>query len=161
MIFRTVLQYITAMIIVFSLLFSGCVSVPPQVTPAPTMTPVPTVSPEAIAPTINVTSYPESTDADTGLGIDWQVSGGKTGQISKTAIIWDFNNGTANISDYSNMSEVQTGNTPEQFNAIINIPANSTTYTIYFRAYAVVDDTDIYSKEYRTIIVPSAASGDI
>ncbi len=59
------------------------------------------------------------------------------------------------------MSEVQTGNTPEQFNAIINIPVNSTIYTIYFRAYAVVDGTDIYSKEYQTIIVPSASSGDI
>ena len=129
MIFRTVLQYITAMIIVFSLLFSGCVSVPPQVTPAPTMTPVPTVSPEAIAPTINVTSYPESTDADTGLGIDWEISGGITGKISKTAIIWDFSNGSADISDYPNMGEVQSGNSPEQFNAIINVPVNHTTYT--------------------------------
>ena len=133
----------------------------PQTTPTPAITPVPTVSPAAIAPAINVTSYPESTDVDTGLGIDWQVSGGITGKISKTAIIWDFNNGSANISDYSNMSEVQTGNTPEQFNAIINIPVNNTIYTIYFRAYAVVDGTDIYSKEYQTIIVPSASSGDI
>lgn len=161
MIFKTVRQYVTAMIIVFSLLFSGCVSVPPQATPTPTITPAPTISPVEIAPAINVTSYPESTDADTGLGIDWQVSGGKTGQISKTAIVWDFSNGSADISDYSNMSEVQTGNSPEQFTAIIDLPVNSTAYKIYFRAYAVVDGVDIYSREYRTIVVPSAASGDI
>ncbi len=53
------------------------------------------------------------------------------------------------------MSEAQKGNIPEQFNAIIDVPANSTIYSIYFRAYAVVDGTDIYSKEYQTIIIPS------
>lgn len=151
--YKRVLHYIPAIVIVFLLLFSGCVSAPPKTTP----TPAQTAGLESINPAINVTSYPESTDADTDLVIEWEVSGGATGNISKTAIIWGFNRGSANLSEYSNMSAVQTGVTPEQFNATLNFPDNS---TIYFRAYAVVDGIDIYSKEYQTVIIPSAVSGE-
>jgi len=155
--YKTVLYTVTAIVIVFSLIFSGCVSVPPKTTPIPTVIPTQTASPEPIAPTINVTSYPVSSDVDTDLGIDWEVIGGTPGTISKTAIIWDFNKGSANISDYSNISKVLTGNTPEQFNTTLNVPDNS---TIYFRAYAVVDGMEIYTKEYQTVIFPTAVSGE-
>jgi len=155
--YKIALYYITAMVVVFSLIFSGCVSAPPKTTPIPTATPVQTASPQSIAPSINVTSYPATSDVDTDFGIDWEVLGGTPGSISKTAIIWGFNNGRANITDYTNISAVQTGNTPEQFNATLNVPDNS---TIYFRAYAVVDGLEIYTKEYQTVIFPSAVSGE-
>ena len=141
--------------IFFTLIISGCMNAPSsQVTPTVTIPSVPTVT--SMAPTIMVISYPASVDTDTDLGIDWTVSGGKPGNISKTAIIWGFNRSSANVSDYPEMSTVRTGTTPQQFNDILEaIPANS---TIYFRAYATVDGIDIYSDEYQTIIVPVKGS---
>jgi hypothetical protein len=155
--YKLVLYYITAIVIVFSLLFSGCVSVPPKTTPMPTVIPTQTASSQSVVPVINVTSYPASSDVDTDFGIDWDVTGGTPGIISKTAIIWDYKRGSAKISDYSNISAVQTGKTPEQFNDTLNVPDNS---TVYFRAYAVVDGIEIYSQEYQTVIIPSAVSGE-
>ncbi len=149
---RRLIHHIAALAIVFSLFISGCMSTPPpQITPAQTATPVPG------APVINVTSYPESIDADTNLSIDWEVVDGAPGNIIKTAIIWGFKEGSPAISDYEGMSTVQTGKTPQQFNATLNAPSNG---TIYFRAYAVVDGTDVYSKEYRTEVVPPNVSGE-
>ncbi len=146
-------------IIIFSLLISGCVNAPsPQVTPTPTVPSAPTIVPSP-PPTITVISYPESIDTETDLGIDWNVSGGMPGTISRTAIIWGFNMSSANVSDYPEMSTFRTGKSPQQFSVTLNVP-NQTNVTIYFRAYATVDGIDIYSDEYKTIIVPPATSGE-
>jgi hypothetical protein len=137
-------------------IISGCVNAPSsKVTPAVT---APSVVATVAAPAIIVTSYPASVDTETDLGIDWEVSGGMPGNISRTAIIWGFNMSSANVSDYPEMSTVKTGKTPQQFNTILDVPLNNG--TIYFRAYAVVDGIDIYSDEYQTIIVPPAVSGE-
>lgn len=154
---RNISNYILFAGILFSLFISGCVNEPSsQVTPVPSVTPVPTVT--AVPPTITVTSYPASVDTDTDLGIDWNVSGGMPGNISRTAVIWGFNMSNANVSDYPEMSTVRTGKTPQQFSVTLNI--SYTNVTIYFRAYAIVDGIDIYSDEYQTIIVPAAISGE-
>lgn len=143
--------------IFISLSVSGCMNTPSsQVTPAtPAPSVVATVTP--MAPIINVTSYPASVDPDTNLGIDWTVSGGMPGNIGRTAIIWGFERGKANLSDYPEMSTVRTGKTPQQFNDTLNV--TTTNVTVYFRAYAAVDGIDIYSDEYHTIIVPPGVSG--
>ncbi len=159
---RKISYHIISVAIFFSLFVSGCVNAPSsQVMPAVTAPSVPTIVPSPVtstAPTIIVISYPASVDPDTDLAIDWNVSGGMPGNISKTAIIWGLNKGSANVSDYPEMSTVRTGTTPQQFNVTLeSLPTNG---TIYFRAYAAVDGIDIYSDEYQTIIVPSAAGGE-
>ncbi len=150
--------HIIFMAIFFSLFISGCVNVPSsQVTP--TAPSVPTIAPSpSVAPTIIVTSFPASVDNETDLAIDWTVSGGTPGIISKTAVIWGLNKSNADVSGYPEISTVSAGTTPQQFNATLQgLPANG---TIYFRAYATVDGIDIYSDEYQTIIVPPDAGGE-
>jgi len=147
--------------IFFSLFISGCVNVPSsQAPPTVTVPSVPTIVPTVTSttPTIKVMSYPASVDTDTDLGIDWIVSGGTPGNISKTAIIWGLNRSNASVSNYPEMSTAWTGTTPQQFNVTLEgLPTNG---TIYFRAYAAVNGIDIYSDEYQTIIVPQASGGE-
>ncbi len=125
-----------------------------QVTSPVAATSVPTIAATvtSMAPTIKVIYYLASVDADADIGIDWTISGGTPGNISKTAIIWGFNRGNASVSDYPEMSAVWKGTTPKQFNVTLNAPP--TNGTIYFRAYATVDGIDIYSDGYQIIIVP-------
>ncbi len=148
------------LVTIFSVFISGCANSPSgQVTPVPSAVPsqpVPTIT--SIAPTIKVISYPASVDPDTDLGIDWTVSGGTPGNISRTAIIWGFNRSNADVSGYPEMSAASTGRTPQQFNVSLEgLPTNG---TIYFRAYATVDGVDIYSDEYQTVIVPPGTGGN-
>ena len=160
--YRNISVHILFVVILFSLFISGCVNAPSsQVTPTPTVPSVPTIVPSPVTstpPTITVTSYPASVDTDTDLGIDWSVSGGMPGNISRTAVIWGYNMSNASVSDYPEMSTVLTGKTPQQFTVTLNVP--QTNATIYFRAYATVDGIDIYSDEYHTIIVPPATGGE-
>ncbi len=129
-------------------------------TPAPTATPVPAVTSTptitatlaAITPTINVTSYPASVQGEANFTIKWEVSGGTHGTISNTSILWGFNSGGENITDYPRSSAVQTGQTPRTFSADLKAPAGGG--PVYFRAHAAVDGIDVYSPEYSIIIVP-------
>ncbi len=158
---RKISCHIISVTIFVSLFVSGCVNVPSsQVPPTVTAPSVPTIVPTvtSTAPIIKIISYPESVDTDTDLGIDWTVSGGTPGNISKTAIIWGLNRSKASVSDYPEMSTAWTGTTPQQFNVTLEgLPTNG---TIYFRAYATVDGIDIYSDEYQAIIVPPASGGE-
>jgi len=103
----------------------------------------------SIAPAIKVTSFPSSADGDTINTIRWEVSGGTPGNISNTAILWGYKSGSAKISDYSNATAIQTGKTSQQFSAEINIPPSG---TLYFRAHAIVDGTELFSQEYQISI---------
>jgi hypothetical protein len=133
-----------------------------QATPVPTAKPIPTATPERTAvtaakPSINVTSYSTSVTGESNFTITWVVSGGTIGTISKTMILWGFNSGGMNIKDYSRNSTVQTGQTPGTFSAELKAPAGGG--PIYFRAYAMVDGTDIYSAEYQIVINPRYTGG--
>jgi|GEM_PF-985169 len=98
---------------------------------------------------IKVTSFPSSAYGDTIITIRWEVSGGNPGNISNTAILWDYKSGGAIISDYSKSTVIQTGKTLQQFSAEVNIPASG---TLYFRAHAIVDGTDVFSQEYQILV---------
>jgi predicted lipoprotein with Yx(FWY)xxD motif len=106
------------------------------------------------SPAIKVASFPSSVHGDTIITIRWEVSGGTPGNISNTAILWGYKSGSENISDYSNASVMQTGKTLQQFSTEITIPSSG---TIYFRAHAIVDGTDVFSQEYQISIIPQTS----
>ncbi len=124
------------------------------VTPISAITSTPTTNATVAATTakINVTSYPASVQGEANFTIQWQVSGGTPGAISNTSILWGFNSGGMNITDYPRSSAAQTGSTPQTFSA--NLTAPSGGGPIYLRAHAVVDGVDIYSPEYQITISP-------
>jgi predicted lipoprotein with Yx(FWY)xxD motif len=122
---------------------------PNQTAAVPATTTQSPVNTSSMQPVIKVTSYPSSAFGDTINTIRWEVSGGTPGNISNTAILWDYKSGSANISDYSKATVIQTGNTLQQFSAEINIPSSG---TLYFRAHAIVDGTDVFSQEYQISI---------
>ncbi|HWR26351.1 MAG TPA: hypothetical protein VN316_00580 [candidate division Zixibacteria bacterium] len=106
---------------------------------------------------IKVTSFPSSANGDTNITFRWEVSGGTPGEISHTAIHWGYKSGRANISDYSKVTVIQTGKTPQGFSAVIKAPSGG---TFYFRAHAIVDGINIYSPEYQiNIIAPMGGGG--
>lgn len=104
----------------------------------------------SMAPAIRVTSFPQSAHGDTVITIKWEVTGGTAGEISNTAIIWGYNSAGANISDYPETTLVQTGKTPKEYSAGINIPSSG---DLYFKAHAIVDGSNIYSPENQISII--------
>jgi hypothetical protein len=94
---------------------------------------------------------------ETNFTIQWQVSGGTPGTISNTSIIWGFNSGGMNITDYPRSSAAQTGSAPQTFSAELIAPSGGG--PVYFRAHAVVDGVDIYSPEQQITIVPLYTGG--
>lgn len=161
-------------VIVLIVVFSGCVDKTPSQTSTPTatsvstpiptqVTPVPTtITPSPIAtsyaqPAIKVIFYPSSPDGDTNITIRWEVSGGTPGDISHTAIHWGYRSGNASISEYPKVSIIQTGKTPQGFSAAIKTPSGG---SLFFRAHAMVDGTNVYSPEYQiTIAAPTGGGG--
>ncbi len=123
-------------------------------TPISAITSAPTANAtvSATTATINVTSYPASVQGGANFTIQWQVSGGTPGTISNTAILWGFNSGGMNITDYLRSSAAQTGSTPQTFSAELTAPSGGG--PIYLRAHAVVDGVDIYSPEKQIAIIP-------
>lgn len=141
------------------LFISGCVSpevATPAPTPAPAETPVPaTATPTpSIPPAIAVLSYPASVNGEENYTIGWEISG--TGDISRTAIYWSYKSG-ANISDYTRVSSGFKGKSPAQFSAELKAPAGGD--WIYFRAYAMVEDIELFSDEFRIAIIPRYTGG--
>ena len=111
-------------------------------------------SSSSLAPVIKVTSFPSSVHGDTIITIKWEVTGGTAGEISNTAIIWGYNSAGENVSDYPKATVIQTGKTPQEFSAGITIPSSG---SLYFRAHAVVDGSDIYSPENQISIIPQTS----
>ncbi len=152
------------------LIFSGCMGTSPTTSPTPTgtqeatsapvltpaatliPTPVTTATPVSIKPVIKVTFYNTSVTGESNFTVQWEVSGGTPGDISRTAVLWGFKSGGENISDYSRESNVQTGKTPQLFDVELKSPSGGD--SIYFRVHAIVDDVHIYSPEYKIIIIP-------
>lgn len=104
----------------------------------------------SLAPAIKVASFPQSAHGDTIITIKWEVTGGTAGEISNTAIIWGYNSAGENVSDYPKTTVIQTGKTPKEFSAVINIPSSG---ALYFRAHAIVDGSNIYSSENQISII--------
>ncbi len=64
----------------------------------------------------------------------------------KKALKQGYESGKENMSDYPRVSRIQTGKTQMEFIAYINAPAGG---TLYIRAYAIVDEAEVYSPEYQ------------
>lgn len=105
---------------------------------------------------IKVTSYPSTAHGDTGITIQWEVSGVTPGEISSTVIVYGNKSGGENISEYPFKTAVMSGKTPGKFSTGINIPSEG---SLYLRAYAIVDGADIYSPEYQISIIPQTSGG--
>ncbi len=74
-----------------------------------------------IKPTIELTYVPTSVDGNSNFTIRWEVSGGTSGRINYTAVHWGYESGNASMSDYPWVSRIQTGETPMEFIANINL----------------------------------------
>lgn len=107
-------------------------------------------------PAISVTTIPNRVVENTNYSIKWNVSGGTSGDISKTDLIWDFKKGNATVTDYSYSTPSMTGKTPMEFSQTFKAPQSS---TIYFRAHAIVDEIEIFSDEKQITIYPEYTSG--
>lgn len=176
MVSERIILYFAAVAVL--LIISGCVGAPPGVTPAPTetATPLPTAlaptpapqpastpaagtpSPAAtpsVIPAIRVASYPASVNGEDNFTIQWEVSGGMSGDISHTAVHWGYSSVT--ISNYTRESKVQTGKTPQMFSTELKAPAGGD--YIYFRVHAIVDGAESYSNEYQIAINPRYTGG--
>lgn len=157
-----------ASIVIVSLIISGCVSAPPGVTPTPVSTPapktaVPTTTPipgttvatpavtSSVPPSIKVTSYPPGVNGEANFSIQWEVTGGTTGNIGQTGVQWGYS------ANYTRNSTVLTGKSPETFSVNLIAPAGGD--FIYFRVYATVDGVDIYSPGYQITITPRYTGG--
>ncbi len=145
--------YVIVVAIVSSLIISGCVGAPPEVTPTATatQTPAAVTATSSITPAIRVTSYPARVEGESNFTIRWEVTGGLVGEISHSTVHWGFRTGRANMTDYGRFSGVQTGKTPKEFSAGLVAPESG---TVYFRAHAIVDGEDLYSDEYVIAINP-------
>ncbi|VVB92963.1 Uncharacterised protein [uncultured archaeon] len=164
-----IIFWITAIAIVSSLI-SGCVSTPPATptaTPTPVVTPVmtPTSTPaptpatsaaipsatSSAPPSITITSYPSGVNGEDNFTIQWEVTGGTTGNISQTGVQWGFS------SNYTRNSTVLNGESPQNFSVVLKAPAGGG--PVYFRIYATVDGVDIYSPGYQIAIIPRYTGG--
>lgn len=103
-----------------------------------------------IKPIINLTYVPASVNGNTNFTVRWLVSGGTEGEIDQTAVLWGYKRGGENMSDYYEVSKIQTGKTPQEFIADFYAPAGGTLYT---RVLAIVDGVHVYSPEYQILII--------
>ncbi len=131
-------------------------SIPIQAASMPVTTTSPTAT-SSVPPAIKVIFYPSGPDGDTNITIRWEVSGGVPGEINDTSIIWGYTSGNASTTEYPRVSIKQTGKTPQGFSATMKTPSGG---SLYFRAHATVDGTDVYSPEYQiTIAAPTGGGG--
>lgn len=112
-------------------------------------TPTTSITPTINTPTISVTSYPVHVSRETNFSIRWKVLGGTPGMIHHTSVFWGFKSGGQNAADYPRVSTIQTGYTPAEFSVELKAPYGG---TLYFRVHAMVDETEIYSSEYKITI---------
>lgn len=127
---------------------------PPTTTPAPTTAPPITTPPPPTVP-VNVTvlDYTAETNRNDYVYVTWNVSGGTTGDITATMILWSDTQPTGY--DYKYNTTALSGKTPKRFNGnftTLYVP-NNEVKTSYFRVYARVDGRDYYSPEYNVSVV--------
>ena len=107
------------------------------------------------APGVEVLDYPASVESGEYFIISWEVTGGASGEISETAIISGSESGNESLADYPTKSSPQGGTTPKEFEFRLRAPISG---DIYFRAYAVVDDTEVFSPEYEISVSEATGS---
>ena len=93
---------------------------------------------------IEILEAPDSVQGGETFNIRWRVSGGSPGNISDTRILSSPAHAGANIDAYPSRSFSQNGASPQEFEGSIIAPAAG---NLYFRVYAVVDETEVISRE--------------
>ena len=107
------------------------------------------------SPGVEVLDYPSSVEGGEYFTINWEVTGGTPGEISETTIISGSGSGNESLADYPTKSSPQGGTTPKEFEFRMRAPLSG---DIYFRAYAAVDDTEVFSPEYVISVVQASGS---
>lgn len=115
----------------------------PQVAESPEVTELP-AGIEAEEIIIEILEAPDSVQGGETFNIRWRVSGGSPGNISDTRILSSPAHAGANIDAYPSRSFSQNGASPQEFEGSIIAPAAG---NLYFRVYAVVDGTEVISRE--------------
>jgi hypothetical protein len=148
--------YVVALIaIVSSLIISGCVTAPPQVTPTPTATPVPITPVPTPGFGVEVLKAPATAVAGKSFEVSWRVNSPGQKNIPHTAIHYgpDSKSEPLTLTSYPSLTTPQSGAIPADFKANITI---GKTGIIYFRAHAIIDGTNYWSDEKIITITASA-----
>jgi plastocyanin len=106
-------------------------------------------------PTIEITSAPAEVSDDSPFVVNWQVNG--QGDISHTAIHFDYQPRPADYELYEEASAVHKGIAPQEFSE--NIRAIKVGF-VYYRAHAIIDDKNIYSPEFKVEVIPYETEED-
>ncbi len=153
--------YVVALVVmVSSLVISGCVS-PPPATPTPTPAATPMLTPTP-SPTpgysVEVLSAPATAAAGQSFTVSWRVNSPVQKTINHTAVHYgpDSKSEPLTLTSYPSLTAVQSGTIPNDFSANITI---SKTGIFYFRAHAIIDGTNYWSGEKTiNITIPTTTS---
>ncbi|MEK6977481.1 MAG: hypothetical protein AABX40_03660 [Candidatus Hydrothermarchaeota archaeon] len=182
--------FLLSLLVIFGILAAGCIGAketpapttaapttqPPMTTPPPpsyttapptpaptTAAPVVTAPPAPLKPVaIEVLDYPKSMGRDDYNTIKWKVTGGDTGKIEETRVVWALAKvaNVSNLSTYKYLGKIYKGQTTATFMGDIRSP-NCGTGASFFRVYAKVDGKDYFSKEYAIDGYPSFGSAGV
>lgn len=150
--------YIVIVAAVASMIISGCVSKPPEITPtvsptiSPVVTPTPTPIPKGVS--VEVLKAPDTAAAGQSFEVVWRVNSPSQKQIPHTAVHYgsESKSEPLTLTSYPALTKVQNGTIPANFSAMIVINSTGTTY---FRAHAIVDGVSFWSEE-KTITISSS-----
>ncbi len=154
---------IATVVIISSLIISGCVS-PPTGTPTPVVTPVmtPTATPIPAMPTpgasVEVLNAPATAVAGQGFVVSWRVNSPTQVNIQHTAIHYGpvSKSGPLTLASYPSLTTPISGMIPAEFNTTIVINKAG---GIYFRAHAIIGGANYWSDERMiTITAPLNAT---
>ncbi|MBN4049165.1 hypothetical protein JYT91_00960 [archaeon AH-315-M20] len=110
-----------------------------------------TTTAQKVEPTITVLDYPTEVSDDKPFVVKWNVDGGSTGEITHTAVHYDYESHGPDFKEYKEVSAIYTGETPKEFSA--NINALKVGF-VFFRAHAIVDGENVYSDEMKVEVIP-------
>lgn len=104
---------------------------------------------------VEVFDYPASVKNGVTFSASWRVRGEVAGNIEESALLWgslSLKSGNASLGAYPRKSFPQAGPGPQEFEDRIKAPLAG---DIYFRAYVLVDEVEVFSREYRIPITGS------
>ncbi len=170
--------FLLSLLVIFGILAAGCIGAketpapttaapttpPPMTTPPPPTTAPPTPPPTTAAPVvtappaptkpvaIEVLDYPKSMIRDDYNTIKWKVTGGDTGKIEETRVVWALAKvaNVSNLSTYKYLGKIYKGQTPATFMGDIRSP-NCGDGGSFFKIYAKVDGREYFSKEVQIL----------
>ena len=147
-------NYRFLVITIIVLFVSGCVQpdVSNQIPPEQPQPPVVLPPMPSSSPTIDIISYDSLVDVGSTTLITWRIKSETQKNIDHTAIHYGFQPvpNVALPSDYSLVSSIINGTIPGTFSVNIEF---DTPGTYFFRAHAVIDETNVWSGEQSISVI--------